>query len=47
MAGPFFIPDLSSWQGNLPDFSAISAQPNMVGYIIKSSHGVGSGRDAS
>lgn len=39
----FFIPDLSSWQGNLPDFSAIAARPDMVGCIIKSSQGLGPG----
>lgn len=43
MAGPFFIPDLSSWQGNLPDFDAIAARPDMVGCIIKSSQGLGPG----
>jgi hypothetical protein len=43
MAGPFFIPDLSSWEGNTPNFDAISAAPSMVGCIIKSSQGVGPG----
>lgn len=39
----FFIPDLSSWEGNAPNFDAIAAAPNMVGCIIKSSQGVGPG----
>lgn len=39
----FFLPDLSSWQGNLPNFNAIAATPNMVGCIIKSSQGIGPG----
>jgi len=43
MAGPFFIPDLSAWQGPLPDFDAIAADSRMVGAIIKSSQGLGPG----
>ncbi len=43
MAGPFFIPDLSSWEGNLPNFDAVAAMPNAVGVIIKSSQGLGPG----
>jgi len=43
MAGPFFIPDLSSWEGNHPNFAAIASATNMVGCIIKSSQGVGPG----
>lgn len=44
MAGPFFIPDVSSWQGNAPNFDAIAdAGPNYVGCIIKSSQGLGPG----
>lgn len=44
MAGPFFIPDLSSWEGNTPNFDAIAAAgSNFVGCIIKSSQGVGPG----
>lgn len=39
----FFIPDLSSWQGNAPNFGAIAAAPDMVGCIIKSSQGTGPG----
>jgi|GEM_PF-6428108 len=39
----FFIPDVSSWQGNLPNFSAVAADPTMVGCIIKSSQGLGPG----
>lgn len=38
--GPFFIPDLSEWEGPLPNFDAIAAQPNMVGCIIKATEGV-------
>jgi len=40
---PFFIPDLSAWVGNTPNFGAIAADPRMVGCIIKSSQGVGPG----
>jgi hypothetical protein len=43
MAGPFFIPDLSSWEGNAPNFDAIAAAPGMVGCIIKSSEGLSPG----
>lgn len=44
MAGPYFIPDVSSWQGNAPNFDAIAAAgPSYVGCIIKSSQGVGPG----
>ena len=44
MAGPFFIPDLSSWEGNKPNFDAIAAAgPSYVGCIIKCSQGVGPG----
>ena len=44
MAGPFFIPDVSAWQGNLPNFDAIAqAGPSYVGCIIKSSQGIGPG----
>ncbi len=43
MAGPYFIPDLSSWEGALPNFDAIAATPSMVGCIIKSSQGVSPG----
>lgn len=44
MAGPFFIPDLASWEGNRPDFDAIAAAgSSFVGCIIKSSQGVGPG----
>jgi GH25 family lysozyme M1 (1,4-beta-N-acetylmuramidase) len=43
MAGPFFIPDLSAWEGPLPNFDAIAATPNMVGCIIKATQGVGPG----
>lgn len=39
----FFLPDISSWQGNAPNFGAIAAAPNMVGCIIKSSQGLGPG----
>lgn len=39
----FFLPDLSSWQGNAPNFDAIAAAPDMVGCIIKSSQGLGPG----
>lgn len=40
---PFFIPDLSAWEGPLPNFAAIAAQPNMAGCIIKASQGLGPG----
>ena len=41
---PFFIPDLSSWEGNRPDFDAIAAAgPSYVGCIIKASQGIGPG----
>lgn len=40
---PFFIPDLSAWVGNSPNFDAIAAAPDMVGCIIKSSQGIGPG----
>ncbi len=43
MAGPFFIPDVSAWEGNTPNFDAVAATPNMVGCIIKSSQGIGPG----
>jgi GH25 family lysozyme M1 (1,4-beta-N-acetylmuramidase) len=43
MAGPFFIPDLSAWQGPLPNFNAIAAAPNHIGCIIKATQGVGPG----
>src|SRR5574342_739774 len=43
MAGPFFIPDLSSWEGNTPNFDAVAAMPDAVGCIIKSSQGLGPG----
>jgi GH25 family lysozyme M1 (1,4-beta-N-acetylmuramidase) len=44
VAGPFFIPDVSSWQGNAPNFDAIAAAgPSYVGCIIKSSQGLGPG----
>ncbi|HSX22283.1 MAG TPA: GH25 family lysozyme [Gaiellaceae bacterium] len=43
MAGPFFIPDLSSWEGNSPNFDAIAADSRMVGCLIKSSQGLGPG----
>jgi hypothetical protein len=44
VAGPFFIPDLSSWEGNSPNFNAIAAAgPSYVGCIIKSSQGLGPG----
>jgi GH25 family lysozyme M1 (1,4-beta-N-acetylmuramidase) len=44
VAGPFFIPDLSSWEGNRPNFDAIAAAgPSYVGCIIKASQGVGPG----
>jgi GH25 family lysozyme M1 (1,4-beta-N-acetylmuramidase) len=43
MTGPFFIPDLSSWEGALPNFDAIAAAPNHVGCIIKATQGVGPG----
>jgi GH25 family lysozyme M1 (1,4-beta-N-acetylmuramidase) len=39
----FFIPDLSSWEGNLPNFAAIAAQPDMIGCIIKASEGLSPG----
>jgi GH25 family lysozyme M1 (1,4-beta-N-acetylmuramidase) len=39
----FFIPDLSSWEGNAPNFDAIAAAPNMVGCIIKASEGISPG----
>lgn len=44
MPGPFFIVDVSSWEGNLPNFDAIAAAgPNYIGCIIKSSQGLGPG----
>jgi hypothetical protein len=36
---PFFIPDLSAWEGALPNLAAITVQPNMVGCIIKATQG--------
>ena len=40
MAGPFFIVDLSAWEGQQPNFNAIAAAPNHVGCIIKATQGV-------
>lgn len=39
-SGPYFIPDLSAWQGDLPNFDAIAATPRMVGCIVKATQGV-------
>ena len=39
-SGPYFIPDLSHWQGDRPNFNAIAATPRMVGCIIKATQGV-------
>jgi len=39
-SGPFFVADLSPWEGATPDFNALSADPRMVGCIIKATQGV-------
>src|SRR4029078_737115 len=43
MWGLFITPDVSSWQGNLPDFAASASRPDIVGFVIKSSQGLGPG----
>lgn len=40
MPGPFFIPDVSRWQGPRPNFAAIAALPDHVGCIVKATQGV-------
>ena len=40
MAGPFFIVDLSAWEGPRPNFDAIVAARDHVGCIIKATQGV-------
>jgi hypothetical protein len=40
MAGPFFIVDLSAWEGPRPNFEAIVAARDHVGCIIKATQGV-------
>lgn len=42
-SGPYFMPDLSSYQGAAPNFDAIAATPRMVGAILKTSQGLGPG----
>lgn len=40
MAGPFFIPDVSAWQGNDLNYETIATTPNHVGCIVKATQGV-------
>jgi GH25 family lysozyme M1 (1,4-beta-N-acetylmuramidase) len=39
-SGPFFVVDMSAWQGALPNIPAIANNPRMVGCIVKATQGV-------
>jgi hypothetical protein len=38
-SGPYFVADLSAWEGAMPDFPALANDPRMVGCIIKATQG--------